>query len=141
METDIFSLSKSEKEDLKAYSISALILFGSQAQDLAGSKSDFDIGVISSDQKMLYDDNKRKNTYDFLYNLFSDKINRLVDIDIVFLETAPAELQSHVIKYGKIIFESSPGIFDNFKARIMEQYADFAPLRNIFHLGIFSRIP
>lgn len=135
-----FNLSDSELNNLKKLSVKALVLFGSQAQGLGGVKSDFDIGVIINNSRVLYNADERKRIYDTLYDILAAKINKLVDIDIVFLEMAPAELQAHVMKYGKVVFEDSPNIFSDFKARIMEQYADFAPLREIFYRGIFSRI-
>ncbi len=136
----LFDFSDSEVKNFKNLSVEALVLFGSQAQGLADQASDFDIGVIVGDKTILYDANKRKEAYDSLYDIFSSKINRLTNIDIVFLETAPAELQAHIMKYGKAIFEDSLNVFADFKARVMEQYADFAPLRNIFYSGIFSQI-
>lgn len=135
-----FNFSDSEIQDIKKRSIGALVLFGSQAQGLANQASDFDIGVIINDKKALYDNTKRKEIYDFLYELFSNKINKITDIDIVFLGVAPEELRFHVMKYGKIIFEFPFGVFADFKASTMEQYADFAPFRHVFQQGIFSRI-
>ena len=136
----LFNFSNIEIAGFKKLSIGAVVLFGSQAQGLAGSKSDFDIGIILNDKKFLYDEQKRKKIYDFLYDLFSEKISRLTDIDLVFLETAPAELQAHVMKYGRVIFENSPNVFADYRAKVMEQCADFAPLRRIFHYGVMSKI-
>ena len=135
-----FDFSDSEIKNFKKLSIKALVLFGSQAQGLASQSSDFDIGVIVGDGKVLYRENQRKEIYDFLYDIFSGKINQLSNIDIVFLETAPAELRAHVMKYGKLIFKDSSNIFADFKAQVMEQNADFAPLQYIFHSGILTQI-
>ena len=135
-----FDFSENELYNLKKRSVDALILFGSRAQGLAGDKSDFDIGVIVNDRGILSDADKRIKTYDFLYELLSLRIKRLTNIDIVFLDTAPAELQAHVMKYGQPIFEAKKNVFANFRERVMEQYADFAPLREIFHANILSRI-
>lgn len=138
--TVLFNFTENETSRLKKFTIHALVLFGSQAQGLADKRSDFDIGVILGDQKSLYDTDQRKKIYDFLYDVLSDKIKELKNIDIVFLDTAPEELKSHVLKYGKVIFEFRPGVFADFKAKIMEEYADFTPLRQIFQKGIFSQI-
>lgn len=140
MENNIFSFSEDETAEFKRRSIAALVLFGSQAQDMAGPASDFDIGVIVSDRKVLLDELARKTIYDYLYDLLAPKIKKLVNIDIVFLETSPAELRAHVMKYGQPLYESRPGVFADFRAKTIEQYADFAPLRAIFEGGVLSRI-
>jgi hypothetical protein len=72
--------------------------------------------------------------------MLSSKIQSLVNIDIVFLESAPGELRAHVMKYGKPIFEANVNVFADFRERVMTEYADFAPLREIFHRGILARI-
>lgn len=141
METAEFTFSASEKDELSRVSVTALVLFGSRAQGAANGMSDYDIGVLVADKSCLYDAQKRKETYDALYDILSRHIRKLVDIDIVFLETAPSELQAHVVKYGKVIFESKRSAFARFKERAMLNYADFAPLREMFHKGILARIP
>lgn len=141
MEATEFTFSASEEKELRRLSVAALVLFGSRAQGAANGMSDYDIGVLVADKSHLYDAQKRKETYDALYDILSRHIRKLVDIDIVFLETAPAELQAHVMKHGKVIFESKKAVFAYFKERVMTQYADFAPLREIFHKGIFAQIP
>jgi len=129
-----------ERELLERLDINALILFGSQAQRMAGPLSDFDIGALIKDKAALYFPEKRKQIYDTLYEILEKRIKRLVNIDIVFLEAAPYELRAHVMKHGKAVFEARPGAFADFKAAVMEQYADFAPLREIFHRGVLSQI-
>ena len=130
-----------ERSALESIGIEALILFGSRAQGLEGPLSDFDFGILLSDRKMRFSPQKRKNIYDALYDLLSAKINRLVDIDIVFLEDASMELQSHAAKYGIPLYERNPNSFARFRERVMDCYADFAPLREMFTHAILSRIP
>lgn len=140
MESTEFTFSASEDEELRRLSVAALVLFGSRAQGAANGMSDYDIGVLVADKSCLYDAQKRKETYDALYDILSRHIRKLVDIDIIFLETAPSELRAHVLKHGKVIFESEKAAFARFKERVMTQYADFAPLREIFHRGILEQI-
>lgn len=132
--------SDNEKSELSRLGISAVVLFGSQAQGTEKKTSDVDIGILVSDTKVLFDGEARKNLYNALYDLFSPLAGKLTDIDIVFLQTAPAELQAHVMKYGKPLFNSLPNIFSNYKAHVMLLYADFAPLRKLFHQGVLSKI-
>ena len=136
----MFSFSETEKQIFRKLSVGALILFGSHAQGRAGTLSDYDIGVIVEDKSILRSPERRKEIYDALYDILSAHINQLVDIDIVFLEDAPYELRAHVMKYGKVLFESRPGVFADFKESTMIHYADFAPLRKLFQEGVLSRI-
>lgn len=123
------SLSNDEKLTLERAGVRLLVLFGSQAQGIANKTSDFDFGYLA-----------KNDPYDLLYDLLSSKINRLINIDIVNLETAPAELQMHVAKFGKVVFESTPQTFANFKEKTMISYADFEPLRKIFQQATLDRI-
>lgn len=130
-----FTFSDTEQQTLKDLGISAVVLFGSRAMGTARKGSDYDIGVLLSVRNA-----KRVEMYDALYDILSSKIQSLVNIDIVFLENAPGELRAHVMKYGKPIFQASPNVFSNFRECVMTEYADFAPLREIFHQGILARI-
>lgn len=121
----------SEKDRLHSLAVKALLLFGSRAQKVATEKSDYDILVLGP---------KNKKTYDTLYEILSQKINKLVNIDIVFLEDATMELQSHTAKYGVILYHDSPTTFADFREKVMQKYADFAPLRHIFQQATLKRI-
>jgi Predicted nucleotidyltransferases len=136
----MFSFSETERQIFRKLSVGALILFGSHTQGRAGTLSDYDIGVIVEDKSTLRSPERRKEIYDALYGILSAHINQLVDIDIVFLEDAPYELRAHVMKHGKVLFESRSGVFADFKESTMIHYADFAPLRKLFQEGVLSRI-
>jgi len=129
------------KEDLKRLGVEALILFGSQAQGIASQSSDYDVGVLVKDNRILQSPRQRSELYDTLYNILSNIIQQLINIDVVFLDDAPAELQMHVVKHGVPIYEESGYAFLRFKERVMLSYADFAPYRETFHKSILSRIP
>jgi len=117
---------------LDSSGIKALVLFGSQAQGIAGRTSDFDFLVLGP---------KSAKVYDALYDLLSEKINKLTNIDIVFESEAPMELKSHAVKYGLVLYEKKSNIFANFKEHVIIDYADFAYLRRIFQEATLSRIP
>lgn len=124
----------SEADYLQKMGVEMVVLFGSQAQGLTNSNSDYDFGVIVN-QKV-----KKNLVYDYLYELLSKKINKLVNIDIVFLNSAPAELLSHISKYGKPLFLVSKNTFANFKQRSMIEYSDFAYYRQMFQEATLDRI-
>jgi len=130
-----------EKADLEAHGIEAVVLFGSQAQETAGPLSDFDFGILVKDPATLYSAEKRRKIYDVLYDLLSGKIRKLVDIDIVFLEDAPMELQAHAAQYGIVLYERTKHSFCRYRERVINLAADFAPFRSLFHKAILSRIP
>lgn len=135
-----FTFTESDGQVLKDLDVAVLVLFGSQAQGVAGPMSDYDIGVILSDPAKEFPGIERSKIYDALYDLLSAKIQELVDIDIVFLRQAPMELRSHVVRYGALLYETDGNIFADFKERTMLDYADFAPHRRIFQQATLDRI-
>lgn len=140
MNNEDFKFSEVEKQAFLNLGISAVVLFGSRAMGTNKEKSDYDIGVLLCDEKTLYSSEKRKDVYSALYDILSSKIASLVNIDIVFLEQAPGELRAHVMKHGKAVFEAEHRVFADFRERVMMESSDFAPLREIFHQSILSRI-
>lgn len=130
MMTDL-AFTKEEQQELTSRRIRAVVLFGSQAQNTARPDSDYDVFIISK---------YSRENYDFLYDLLSEKIKKLVNIDIVFQDKAPLELQNHVAKFGQPIFEENTSTFANFKQNVMLLYADFAPLRQMFQKATLDRI-
>jgi len=108
-----------------------LVLFGSQAQNIFNSNSDYDILVFGPNNK---------RAYDLVYDLFSEKIKQLVDIDIVFASSAPGELLNHASAYGQVIYAKNPSDFADFRQKIMLEYSDFAPYRHIFQQATLNRV-
>lgn len=139
-------LNKKDQEALAGRGVSALILFGSHAQGIAGSRSDVDIGVLVKDPRVLYDRPQRNALYDALYDVLEPMVGRTVrrlcNIDIVFLqdETVNLQLKYHVGKHGIPLYEDTPKPFADFKEYVMERYADYAPLRHMFNEAILARI-
>ncbi len=125
------NLDENELNIISNLNIDALILFGSQAQGISNEKSDYDFFVIGS---------KNSDTYDVLINILSIKINKLVDIDIVFNDDAPMELKNHVITYGQVLYQKTDNVFSNFKEQVMSMYQDFAPYRQLFQQATLARI-
>mgnify|MGYP001572945122 CR=1 FL=1 len=135
---------KQHAKKLSSLGVTGVYLFGSQALGTAGPVSDFDVGVLVEKTQMLSDRKKRKALYDVLYDLLSPEVakevQRLCNIDIVFLQDTDLQLQYHVAKHGKPLFEKDPNTFANFVESVMERYADFAPLRHLFTQAILARI-
>lgn len=141
MATSKFHFRDAEVSIFKGLGVSAIVLFGSRALGLAGETSDYDFGVLLNGKGLQKLKTERGELFDALHDIFSSHIKRLINIDVVFLQTAPGELQVHATNKGQVLYEEKPGAFTDFRERVMLEYADFAPLREIFHQGILSRIP
>ena len=143
-----FEFTEEEKVSLERLGAETVILFGSHAEGIAGPMSDVDMGILIKDTSILKDNNYKKKTelynalYDILSPLVGRTIKRLCNIDIVFLQDEKVNLQLkfHVSKYGIPLFERNLRTFADFKEYVMERYADFAPLRRVFHEAILARI-
>lgn len=125
-----FTLSESEKDQLERLGVEALILFGSQVQEVANAKSDYNFGVLVKDYKILESPKQKKEIQDLLNGLLSSKIDKLVEI--VFLEGVPLDLQMDISEFGVPVYENNIHAFPNFRAKTMLLYADFAPIREMF---------
>ena len=128
------------KEKLEKLEVIGIYLFGSRAQGVDGPLSDFDFGILLRNPKVLFDLRQRKKIYDKLYDIFSEQIKQLRDIDIVFLQDAYLQLQYHAVSQGKIIYQSNSKLLGDYKEKVIEQYADFAPLRKEFYKAILEKI-
>jgi len=135
-----FRFTDTEKGSLERLGVEAIVLFGSRALGLSRIGSDYDFGVLLKDKGVLKLFETRKKLYDEIYDLLSEKVNELVNLDIVFLEDAPTELQTHAAKYGIPIYEADPKTFLNFKEYAMIMRADFEPYLNLFQRALLSRI-
>src|SRR3990170_2015089 len=121
-----FALTPEEKRALEKLPVAALILFGSQARGTAGNLSDYDFGVLPTGH---LSSEERKEVYNALYDLLSAKIQRFVNIDIVFLPEASMELQVSAARFGIPLYQRTSHTFSQFRERAIDLFADFAPLR------------
>jgi predicted nucleotidyltransferase len=121
-------LSKDDQERLGGLGVITLYLFGSRALGVEGPLSDYDFGLLMNELGHRRGD----DAYNAIYDILSPFCPRTLDndvIDIIFLNEAPLELRSHVIRYGKIIFESQPLLRGEFETRTMLEASDFQPLQ------------
>lgn len=116
---------------MQTLDIQAVVLFGSQALGTARQMSDYDVFVIGPNTKQ---------TYDALYDMLSNQIKTLTNIDIVFDADAPLELKHHVATSGQVLYQKNPSVFADFREKVMREYADFAPHRAIFSNATLSRV-
>ncbi|MFA5946090.1 MAG: nucleotidyltransferase domain-containing protein [Patescibacteria group bacterium] len=127
------------QKQLEKLGVSALYLFGSRAMGAEGPLSDFDFAVLMNHAGHSRGD----KTYDALYDLLSPLCSRTLEndvIDIVFLRDAPLELKAHIIRYGKILFESNPLERGQFEEETTLEAADFRPHQNIIDQTILASL-
>lgn len=124
-------LSVNNIQVLESIGVKAIVLFGSRALGTARETSDYDIFVIGSNKKEIYDT---------VYDVIADAINVLTNIDIVFDSDAPLELKHHVASYGQVIYQENTSLFADFREKVMREYADFALHRAIFSNATLSRV-
>lgn len=119
--------------------VKTVYLFGSRARGTAGPLSDYDFAVLTKKKGHQ----RGGQLYDTLYDILSPLCprNRKNDvIDIVFLDNVSLELKFHVIRYGKIIFDSDPLGRGRFEEQVIEEYCDFRPILNMFDKTILASI-
>lgn len=134
-----FQLPQKVQNELKKLGVSALYLFGSRAIGAEGPLSDYDFAVLMSRKGYRRGD----VTYNAIYDLLSPLCPRTLEndiIDIVYLLDAPLELRSHVMRQGKIIFESKPLARGHFEETTMLEAADFRPLQLIIDKTILASL-
>lgn len=132
------TLNENERKVLKKLGVAVVYLFGSRAQGISRKGSDYDFGILLSDPQVI-----KKGTqkiYQALYDIFSDVVSELANIDIIFLDRASLQLCYHVVQYGRVIFETDQLIRARFRERVIREHADFETHRKLFESTILKRI-
>jgi predicted nucleotidyltransferase len=126
--------------ELEALGVGVMYLFGSQAEGVAGSGSDIDVGIIFDNPKTATGDTVE--IYNRLYALLSDvfDMENFRDLDIVFLDRAPLELRFDVISHGTVLFETSRDFRLDFEERTALLYRDFRPLLKEIDRAVLERV-
>lgn len=136
-----FTFSDADRERLRALGVASVYLFGSHATGTASRRSDYDFAVLTQRGRPVPE--RLDPTYYALYDLLEKYCPRTLAndvIDIVFLERAPLELRSHVVRYGRILFDDAPQVRARFEERTMEAAADYAPLLRRFDQTILASL-
>ena len=128
------------KQELEKLGVAVVYLFGSRAEGVAGELSDFDVAVLFRDPSVTR--SNANELYNKLYDIFSDAFDAsgFKNIDIVFLERAPLELQFDVVRHGKILCEISRDIRTDFEHRTAMLYFDFKPLLEYFNKQVLAKV-
>lgn len=137
-------LSVIQKNKLAEFGVIAVYIFGSQAQGTTNPFSDFDFAILLQQSRVVH--TTTSILYEPIYDILSDVTQPetlAADvIDIVFLDSprVPLELKSHIVRHGQLLLDLQPQQRVNFEDRIMQQTADFAPLRLQMSQALLARI-
>lgn len=129
-------LSNSAKNELKRLGVAVVYLIGSRATGAARRNSDYDFAVVMQKKESLRNE---QLLYDKLYEILSKTLpkgksknaypNNMINIDIIFLQTAPLYYTIEARDNGKVLFEISPIFRADFEERATLEYLDFEPFR------------
>ena len=132
-------LNKKQKDRLKKMGVQALYLFGSRAQGKEKPRSDFDYAVLFKEKGTSKGDPLYFELYDLLCEISERTLENDV-IDIVFLRDAGLELRFHVIRYGRVLYESAPKARLDFESQTVLLYCDYRPLLDEFDQNILRSL-
>lgn len=130
--------SKKEIREFQRRGIETIYLFGSVAQTRTQPMSDIDIGVVFSQAPERIKD--RLTMYKKLYKLFSKFFPIDKEIDVVFLQFTPLDVQISAIQTGQILYQRNKAKRYIYEEHILKQYLDFQPHLQRFNRAILSRI-
>ena len=142
MQTKI-TFSKIDLKKLKDIGINTIYLFGSRATGKETALSDYDFAILMKNSQTVKPDKSTSTLYQKIYEILSDYCPRTIQndvIDIVFLQSGVSlELQAHVVKYGKIIFEENPELRAKYEEQVMIRMADMKPILDEMDAAIINR--
>ncbi len=133
------SLTDAQIEELVSLGVQALYLFGSRALGKETEISDYDYAILMRDKGYRRGDELYERLYEILSSI-SPRTHKNDVIDIVFLRDIGLELQFHVVRYGKILFEASPLERVRFEERIVTLYCDYRPVLDRFDKAILESL-
>jgi len=102
-----------------------IVLFGSLAKGRRSLRSDMDLAFL----------------YDMPFDIvqLTNRVSQLLRsdaIDVVDLRTASPLLKYSAMRYGKALYERSPGIFSSFYSLAFRRYVDTKKLRDAQRLAV-----
>jgi len=140
--------SKKQINQFKQMGIDIVYLFGSYAQERASALSDVDIGIVFKNPERHKDNTM--NVYLKLYNILTDVLPekylkcrfkmREHDVDIVFLQFAPLNLQFSAIKDGVALYERDIKAKFYYHEEVMKRIADIQYFYDLRCKAILERI-
>lgn len=122
-----------QKNTFKELGVSAVYLFGSQANNTANPFSDFDFGVTFHNLEKYY--KQPLKIYGKIYDILLDILPkeylrrrmkmRSHEFDIVFLQTTSPRMKYLATEDGIVLYKSSDRAIFDFKEESLSSYFDF----------------
>jgi hypothetical protein len=111
-------------------------LFGSQAEDKAGTLSDVDIAVLLSFGV------DREEWGQIQIELMGELMSLFQrnDVDVVILNRAKPLLAHQVALRGRVLYQAQPGARADFEVTALRRYVDTEPLRRIQNRCFLERV-
>lgn len=131
-------LSPKHRQVLKHTDVVAIYLFGSRVLGVETELSDYDYGVLTRDKHA-----KGDKLYDQLHDMLSEISPRTLKndvLDIVYLKNTNLEMKFHVVRYGKLIFDSDPITRLTFEEQTMLLTCDFRPILDAADTAILESL-
>ena len=139
----MFQIPSSAQKELKRLGVGCITLFGSRAQGIETPLSDYDFAVLMNNPSAEPRHSLLSPLYEALYRILSPLCPRQFPndiVDIVFFRRVPLELQTHIIRHGRVILDFNPDLRADEEARIMLKAADFAPLKRMMREALLARL-
>jgi hypothetical protein len=108
--------------DTDSHGAAAVYLFGSTARGEAGSDSDVDIGLLLATPPGPTLDGQSFDVADALERVLGRPV------DVVILNTAPADLRIRVLRDGVLVFEGDPAARVRFEVATRNEAFDLEPI-------------
>jgi uncharacterized protein len=105
-----------------AHGAAAVYLFGSAARGTAGPYSDVDIGLLLASPPPPTLDGQPFDVADALERALGRRV------DVVLLNTAPADLRIRVLRDGRLLFEGDPVARVRFEVATRNEAFDLEPI-------------
>lgn len=104
----------------------AVYLFGSSARGEIKPLSDIDLAILLADNVINYQI-ETKILIDAMHILGTE------EIDLITLNAAPLHIQFGVLRNKKVVYNSDTEKRIDFENRVIMEYLDFAPIRQMFN--------
>ena len=104
----------------------AVYLFGSSARGEVKPLSDIDLAILLAD-------NLTDHKIETKMFIEAMRIMETEEIDLITLNTAPLRIQYGVLRNKKVIYNSDTVKRIDFENRVIMEYLDFAPMRQMFN--------
>lgn len=119
----------------KKHGLKLVLIFGSYASGKARKDSDYDVAVLTEENKNISD---LKNYNNMLFSL-----NKILEIpsqkmDLTNLNNANPFLRYEIIMKGQLVF-GNKNLFDEYRARAFQDFIDAQPLFDLEHRLIEKR--